>query len=72
MTVYLNRKGLSVNRKRIQRLMRLMGLESVDPKPNTSRHRKEHKMYPSLLKKVLIIEPDQVWITSLYMGYGDQ
>ena len=37
MTVYLNRKGLSVNRKRVQRLMRLMGLESIVPKPNTSR-----------------------------------
>ena len=37
---YLNRKGISVNRKPIQRLMRLMGLESVAPKPNTSRQRK--------------------------------
>ena len=37
MTDYLNRKGIAVNRKRIQRLMRLMGLESVAPKPNTSR-----------------------------------
>ena len=37
MKVYLNRKGLPVNRKRIQRLMRLMGLESIAPKPNTSR-----------------------------------
>ena len=40
MTAYLNRKGIAVNRKRIQRLMRLMGLESVAPKPNTSRQRK--------------------------------
>ena len=36
---YLNRKGIPVNRKRIQRLMRLMGLESIAPKPNTSRQR---------------------------------
>ena len=43
MTDYLNRKGIAVNRKRIQRLMRLMGLESVAPKPNTSRQRKAHK-----------------------------
>ncbi|MDP7438743.1 MAG: IS3 family transposase, partial [SAR324 cluster bacterium] len=49
MTAYLNRKGISVNRKRIQRLMRLMGLESVAPKPNTSRQRKGHKVYPYLL-----------------------
>jgi len=37
MTAYLNRRGISVNRKRIQRLMRLMGLESVASKPNTSK-----------------------------------
>ena len=48
MMVYLNRKGISVTRKRIQRLMRLMGLESVAPKPNTSRQRKGHKVYPYL------------------------
>ena len=41
MKAYLNRKGISVNRKRIQRLMRLMGLESVSPKPNTSREGKD-------------------------------
>ena len=40
MKVYLNRRGFTVNRKRVQRLMRLMGLESVAPKPNTSRQRK--------------------------------
>ena len=61
MKVYLNRKGIPVNRKRIQRLMRLMGLESVAPKPNTSRQRKGHKVYPYLPKKISITEPDQVW-----------
>jgi putative transposase len=45
---YLNRQGFPVNRKRIQRLMRLMGIESVAPKPNTSKPRKEHKVYPYL------------------------
>ena len=49
---YLNLRGIHVNRKRIQRLMRLMGLESVAPKPNTSRKRKRHKVYPHLLKKI--------------------
>jgi len=58
---YLNLRGIHVNRKRIQRLMRLMGLESVAPKPNTSRQRKGHKVYPYLLKKMSITEPDQVW-----------
>jgi len=73
MTAYLNRKGISVNRKRIQRLKRLMGLESVAPKPNTSRQRKGHKVYPYLLKKMSITEPDQVWcsdITYIRLAHG--
>ncbi len=57
---YLNREGYPVNRKRVQRLMSLMGLESIAPKSNTSRHRKEHKVYPYLLKKMSITDPDQV------------
>jgi len=73
MKAYLNRKGIPVNRKRIQRLMRLMGLESVAPKPNTSRQRKGHKVYPYLLKKMSITEPDQVWcsdITYIRLAHG--
>ena len=73
MTAYLNRKGIAVNRKRTQRLMRLMGLESVAPKPNTSRQRKGHKVYPYLLKKMPITEPDQVWcsdITYIRLAHG--
>ena len=58
MKVYLNLRGIHVNRKRIQRLMRLMGLESVGPKPITSRQRKGHKVYPYLLKKMSNTEPD--------------
>jgi len=68
---YLNRQGFPVNRKRVQRLMRLMGIESVAPKPNTSRPRKEHKVYPYLLRILSITEPDQVWcsdITYIRMG----
>ena len=60
MTAYLKSKGIYVNRKRIQSLMRLMGLESVDPKPNISRQRKGHKVYPYLLEKMSITEPDHV------------
>lgn len=70
---YLNRKGFPVNRKRVQRLMRLMGLESIAPKPNTSRQRKEHKVYPYLLKKMSITEADQVWcpdITYIRLAHG--
>ena len=66
MMVYLNRKGLSVNRKRIQRLMRLMGLESVAPKPNISRQRKGHKVYPYLLKKISITEADRSGVVFRY------
>ena len=70
---YLNREGYPVNRKRVRRLMRLMGLESVAPKPNTSKRRKEHKVYPYLLKKMSITDPDQVWcsdITYIRMPHG--
>ena len=70
---YLNLRGIHVNRKRVQRLMRLMGLESIAPKPNTSRQRKEHKVYPYLLKKMSITEPDQVWcsdITYIRLAHG--
>ena len=70
---YLNRQGFSVNRKRVQRLMRLMGIESVAPKPNTSRPGKAHKVYPYLLKKLSITEPDHVWcsdITYIRLGHG--
>ena len=73
MTAYLNLRGIHVNRKRIQRLMRLMGLESVAPKPNTSRQRKGHKVYPYLLKKMSITEPGQVWysgITYIRLAHG--
>jgi putative transposase len=70
---YLNRQGFSVNRKRVQRLMQLMGIESVAPKPNTSRPRRDHKVYPYLLKKLSITKPDQVWcsdITYIRLGHG--
>ena len=73
MKVYLSRRGLPVNHKRVQRLLRLMGLESITPKPNTSRQRKEHKVHPYLLKKMSITEPDQVWcsdITYIRLAHG--
>ena len=46
---YFRRQGRMVGRKRMQRLMRLMGLVSVAPKPNTSKRNKAHKIYPYLL-----------------------
>jgi putative transposase len=51
----LRTEGLIVNRKRVQRLMRLMGIEAVYPKPNLSFNGKEHLVYPYLLKGLSII-----------------
>jgi putative transposase len=65
MRSYLRRLGHDVNRKRAQRLMRLMGLVSVAPKPNTSKKNKEHKVYPYLLRELAIDRPNQVWCTDI-------
>jgi putative transposase len=65
MRSYLRRMGENVNRKRVQRLMRLMGLVSVAPKPNTSKKNKAHKVYPYLLKDLMIERPNQVWCTDI-------
>lgn len=54
-----------VNRKRIQRLMRRMGIHSTAPKPNTSKPGKQHKIYPYLLKNLRIDRPNQVWATDI-------
>ena len=62
---YLRRQGHKVNRKRVQRLMRLMGIMSVAPKPNTSKKGKAHKIYPYLLKNLVIDKPNQVWCTDI-------
>jgi len=65
MTAYLNRLGHCVNRKRIQRLMRLMGIQSLAPKPYTSQRRKGHKIYPYLLRGLDINHINQVWSTDI-------
>jgi len=65
LSVVLNAEGYSVNRKRVQRLMRLMGLEAVYPKPRLSQADKEHKKYPYLLRGLAIIAPDQVWAADI-------
>jgi len=61
----LRRMGCNVNRKRIQRLMRLMGIQSIAPKPNTSKVHPEHKVYPYLLRNMDIMCVDQVWSTDI-------
>jgi putative transposase len=60
-TAWLQRQGHQVNRKRVQRLMRLMGIEAIYPKPNLSAPDRQHKVYPYLLRDVPIARPDQVW-----------
>lgn len=65
MKKHLRREGYRVGRGRVQRLMRLMGLQSVAPKPNTSKPMKEHKIYPYLLGGLDINRPNQVWCTDI-------
>ncbi len=61
----LRRQGIRVNRKRIQRLMRLMGIEAVYPKPRTSRPHPQHRIYPYLLRDMTIEQPNQVWAADI-------
>jgi putative transposase len=56
---------LAVNRKRIQRLMRMLGIEALYPKPNLSRAAPGHQIYPYLLRGVSIERPNQVWSTDI-------
>lgn len=65
MMVYLNSVGYPVNRKRVQRLMGLMGLAGVAPGPQTSRPHPEHTIYPYLLRDVVIARPNHVWCTDV-------
>jgi putative transposase len=65
MVIWLGEQGYPVNRKRVQRLMRLMGLEAVYPKPKLSLAGRGHKVYPYLLRDVTIDRPDQVWSTDI-------
>jgi putative transposase len=54
-------KGLKVNHKRIERLYRLLGIQAIGPKPNTSKPGKGHKIYPYLLRKLKVNRPNHVW-----------
>jgi putative transposase len=70
---YLRRQGYRVNRKRVQRLMRIMGIEAIYPKPKTSWPHPDHKVYPYLLRNLNIDRPNQVWaadITYIPMARG--
>jgi putative transposase len=65
LTAWLQGRGEAVNRKRVQRLLRLMGLEAIYPKPRLSAARAGHRVYPYLLRGVAIERPDQVWSTDI-------
>jgi len=65
MTASLQRQGYAVNPKRVRRLLRLMGLEAVYPKPRLSVSGPASKIYPYLLREVAIIRPDQVWAADI-------
>jgi putative transposase len=73
MTFALNAEGCGVNRKRVQRLMRVMGLEALVPRPGTSQAAPGHKVYPYLLRGLAITAPNHVWaadITYIPMAHG--
>jgi putative transposase len=73
MAAWLSRLGYLVSRKRVQRLLQLMGLQAIYRRPNTSRPAPEHKVYPYLLRGMEISRPNQVWasdITYLPLAHG--
>jgi len=62
---YLRGLGHRINRKRVQRLMGILGLAGMAPGPNTSRPHPQHKVYPYLLRGVVVARPNQVWSTDI-------
>ncbi len=73
MTAWLHAQGHRVNHKRVQRLLRLMGLEAIYPKPRLSRPAPGHHLYPYLLRGVRVERADQVWsadITYIRLRHG--
>jgi putative transposase len=73
MVAALRREGWTVNRKRVRRLMRVMRIEAIYQKPNTSRRHPDHVVYPYLLRGLVIDRPNQVWcadITYIPMAKG--
>ncbi len=73
MTLMLRAERYAVNRKRVQRLMRRMGIAALGPKPKTTKPAPGHKVFPYLLRDQVIDRPNQVWaadITDLPIGRG--
>src|SRR5262245_13185560 len=65
MTAWLRRQGYTVNHKRVARLLRTMGLETIYPKPRMSEPHPAHRVYPYLLRGVPIMRVNQVWSTDI-------
>jgi len=73
MTALLRAEGLAINRKRVQRLMRKMGIAALGPKPRTTKSAPGHKRFPYLLRGLTIDRANQVWcadITYIPIGRG--
>jgi putative transposase len=73
LTAMLRAEGHAVNRKRVQRLMRKMGIAALGPKPRTTKPAAGHKIFPYLLRGLRIDRPNQVWtadITYIPIGRG--
>jgi putative transposase len=73
MTAMLRAEGRAVNRKRVRRLMRKLGIQALGPKPRTSKPAPGHRIYPYLLRDLTIDKPNQVWcadITYIPIGRG--
>lgn len=71
LVVELDRAGYAVNRKRVRRLMRVMGIRSLAPTPNTSQPHPQHKVYPYLLRNYTVTRPGEVYSTDItYIRVG--
>ncbi len=64
-TVQLRRNGYDVNHKCVLRLMKAMNLQALYPRPKTTKRNKDHKVYPYLLRDLVINRPNQVWATNI-------
>jgi len=73
MTVWLQNEGYKINGKRIRRLLALMGLQAIYPRPKTTQRDPNHRIYPYLLRNLAVEQPNQVWcadITYVPMPHG--
>ena len=75
MVAMLRAEGRPLNRKRVQRLMRRMGIAALGPKPRTTKPQSGHKIFPYLLRNLAVDRPNQVWaadITYVPIGRGSR